>query len=52
MAKKGRKRGRVKYKNVIILRAKGYFLVKQNKFLIILKKIYLDSKIKNSGHKL
>ena len=44
MAKKGKKSGRVKYKNLIISRTKIYFLVKQKTFLI--------AKIKNSGHKL
>ena len=29
MAKTGKKRGRVKYKNLIISRTKGYFLVKK-----------------------
>ena len=52
MAKKDRKKGRVKYKNLIISRRKGYFLVKQNSHLIIFKKFYFDSKNKNSGHKL
>ena len=52
MTKKGKKRGRVKYKNLIILRTKIYFLVKQKAFLIIFKKFYFDSKYKNSGHKL
>ena len=35
MAKKGKKRDREKYKNLIISRAKGYFSVKQKTFLII-----------------
>ena len=52
MTKKGKKRGRVKYKNLTISRTTGYFLVKQKTFLIIFKKFYFDSKNKNSGHKL
>ena len=52
MAKKGKNRGRVKYKNLIILRTKEYFLVKQKAFLKIFKKFYFDSSNKNSRHKL
>ena len=52
MAKKGKKRGRVKYKNLIISMKKGYFLVKQKAFLIIFQKFYFDSKNKDRGHKL
>ena len=49
MAKKGKKKGRVKHKNLIISRTKGHFLVKEKAFLIIFKKFYFHSKNKNRG---
>ena len=46
MAKKGKNRGRVKNKNLKMLRTKGAFSVKEKAFLIIFKSFILMAKIK------
>ena len=51
MDKKGKKRGRVKYKNLKMSSTKEAFLVKEA-FLITFQKFYFNGKNKKSEHKL